>query len=165
MGCAQHSLRLPPVFPHHLPCCLHCTWLMQPVPSGYFLIDPPSPAWEKASMQLRAGTCLETSAAFWESLLFPLDNKNLWLKELFGIGNVIKCSLCPTSVELTNSPLTVARLMRKEALLKSSGYFCIVKGKGESKIFQWCSFQSPIKRKEKRERFYTITVSSKQLTY
>lgn len=167
MSCAQHILRLPPVPPHHLPCCLHCTWLMQLVPPGYFPIDPPSPAWEKASMQLRAGTCLEThpSAAFWERVLFLLDNKNLWLKELLGIGNVIKCSLCPTSAELTNSPLAVTGLMGKEALLKSSGYFCIAKWKGESKIFQWCSFQSSIKRKEERERFCTITVSSKQLTY
>lgn len=62
-----------------------------------------------------------------ERVLFLLDNKNLWLKELLGIGNVIKCSLCPTSAELTNSPLAVTGLMGKEALLKSSGYFCIAK--------------------------------------
>lgn len=140
------------------------TWLIKLIRPVYFLIDPPSPAWEKASMQLSANTCLETSATFWKRILFSPDNKILWLKELLGIGIVIKHFLCPTSPELTNSPLAVSG---KEALLKSFGYFCIAKWKGESEIFQQCSisFQSPIKKKEKREGFCTITVTGKQLPY
>lgn len=101
------------------------------------------------------------------AFFFSLGNKILWLKEVFGVGIVTKCSLCPTSAELTNSLLAVSGLMRKEALLRNSGHFCIAKWKVESEIFQRrsISFRSPIKRKEKREYFCTITVSAKQLTY
>lgn len=121
---AQHALRLPPAFRYHLPCCLTLPWLIKLIRPVYFLIDSPSPAWEKASMQLRANTCLETSATFRKCILFSPDNKILWLKELSGIGIVIKRFFCPTSPELTNSLLAVSG---KEALLKSFGYFCIAK--------------------------------------